>query len=367
MDDQDLGHRLDQLICDEPPPVAPWDDLARGRAARRRRRATATVGALSLVACAAAAAVWVSALPASSTGPATGSPPVRSWPTPTYVNEEPKVPTSYAAPAQNPSPTAPEYVPERVTREEAAARCVDAVRDLAPDAMADPADITVDELYAGDRVEIPLLPNQSTMSGCYGVPGPIDPAADTNLPAGVAVDDTVAILTGCSATLRIDLQRWTVGAAMADGYGGIAATLVSPGQGYVVFCELQTSNDINGFQDVLIENHTSLPDLRNMTIEDRKPGIDGAEGAFDAHYSSCYPVITACVGESTSLTGVLPRGMESAAVVLADGNRIAVPVGPYGTFALRFVSTPGSDPHIHTFAASGAEIGSWPLRQPQQR
>lgn len=337
---------LERLVENEPESVAPWADLARGQQARRRRLAYRGTAAAATAVTGLTVATSLGMVPVLTVAPA-GPPPVSSAGLPT--------PTSYVSPPRSSSESVLEYEPVLMSSDEVLARCAELGQLMFGDPTVRVSDFARVEgpVFAGDLVDIPLVGTVETAPTCTLVRGEYgEPQVPNFLPDRLTrADDTTAIRRYCSQWLGIDLGSWAV-ASMADGYGGVAATLVSPGQGYVATCELMPI-DLNGWADVAIENHTPLPELHATPLADDR--------LMGGNYSSCYPPADECTAEGYSAAGVLPQGMESATVVFADGTEIVVPIGAYGTYALRFAAPPGAEPELRTFDIDGVEVGRYRL------
>lgn len=329
-----LNVMLDDLARDEPAPVMPSDDLARGRRALRRRRGVATAGSV-VVAASVGAALLLGGLPA---GPRSGA--LQPAGPPAAGPEQP-VPLSYAAPLGPPTAGAIEYVPEVVSDADALARCVSA-----GGIRGDQVEVARRPLFAGDSVTIPEIgPDGHEDAGCMvrgpWLPSPDRPIADSWMDP----QDSISILYACSARVGVDLQSWTVSAAMADGLGGLSAALASPGQGFFVDCDLGTAT---GSGDTRFDAHTSPAALHAQAL--------GPEGLAADVFHEC----SACNGgDIYSWAGVLPRGMESAVVVLGDGTQFPVPVGIDGIYAVRLAVPVDDATVMRTFAADGTVVGDY--------
>lgn len=206
-----------------------------------------------------------------------------------------------------------------------------------------------DPIYAGDMVTGFLIDATGTdehgntvpaMISCT-VPGSWFGAESSTEVSPTSAMDTDGILLACSNVRQVDLRSWTVAAAMSDGYGGVAASLVSPGQGFYAQCELGPDHD-----EIWFSNHRPPAELHQDPLRDELGASSG---------DSCYPSEADCAGQLHTWAGVLPAGMESAAITTADGTQIEVPVGVHGTYALRFVvPLDAPAPMIRAFDADGA-------------
>lgn len=340
MINRDLRSVLDEMVRSQPAQPGPWEDVERARRGVRSRRLRVATTACAGV----AAAALVVSMP-WTTGPGSAPMPLDiAAGGPSDVSSVPGIET-FVAPDWVPAAT--DYAPEEISADEALARCNDIVYDDGSP-QSSRVEGMFDPIYAGDMVTGFLIGETGTdetgntvpaMISCT-VPGSWSGAESSTEVSPTSAMDTDGILLACSNVRQVDLRSWTVAAAMSDGYGGVAASLVSPGQGFYVQCELGPDHD-----EIWFSNHRPPAELHQDPL--RELGASSGD--------SCYPSEADCAGQPHTWAGVLPAGMESAAITTADGTQIEVPVGVHGTYALRFVvPLDAPAPMIRAFDADGA-------------
>lgn len=364
MNTSDPDELLRRALGPEPAPRPIADDVMRGRRALARRRVVRGAALAVAGAAAAATAVVVPTLGLGATGEAGPSRHAVAPPTATEAT---------ASPTAGPATAA--YIPEELTEDEVIERCADQILALTPD--ADVSTYTIDlggtvlPVHVSDQVALvsPEITDGSTSCQVPGTWAP-DPPVDLQDEPPSATD-SAQILTECGAVIGVDLGDWTVASVMRNEVdSSLTAMLLSPDTRAYGTCELELGSDpFSSIPRAAALWPLDPAGLHDMKIEERhevtleqffyvQANAELAEYACGAKPGPGVP----CETFSTNVNGILPAGIEALTIVLGDGTRVPVQVGPHGTYAWDLAwDHDVPPPVIDAYDGAGGLVGTYAL------